>query len=130
MQTITVKAPSSKSVSHRALICAALASGKSEIHQILHSVDISVTRKVLQQVGASIEEDGEILRITGMENGPLGTDTANADAGRIRNILSIAYRSACCGQRFIPYFWRTAFHERPMAHLSTPLTQAVAFFDP
>ena len=135
MQTITVKAPSSKSVSHRALICAALASGKSEIHQILHSVDISVTRKVLQQVGASIEEDGEILRITGMENGPLGTDTANADALPLEIFMAESGTSCrlltavlAAGKGLFRISGEPRLHERPMAHLSTPLTQAGAHF--
>lgn len=52
--TITVQAPSSKSLSHRALIGAALANGTSHLEHVLESVDLERTRAVLEAAGATI----------------------------------------------------------------------------
>lgn len=49
---IEVTAPSSKSFSHRYLIAAALASGVSELHNVLESDDTACTREILSLAGA------------------------------------------------------------------------------
>ena len=46
--------PSSKSISHRALICAALAKGKSEIKNLLDCADTRATIDILKAFGAKI----------------------------------------------------------------------------
>lgn len=51
----SVSAPSSKSMGHRALICASLAKGKSTITNIGKSKDIEATINVLRKLGAKIE---------------------------------------------------------------------------
>ncbi len=50
-------APPSKSMAHRALICAALSSGKSTIHGIIPSMDMHATMRALNLLGAKIEYD-------------------------------------------------------------------------
>jgi len=50
----TVTPPGDKSISHRALMCAALASGKSEVTGILAGEDVKSTARVLRQLGAEI----------------------------------------------------------------------------
>lgn len=52
--TGTVHIPSSKSMGHRALICAALAKGESHVEQVSLSKDILATCDCLRQLGASI----------------------------------------------------------------------------
>lgn len=49
-----VTIPSSKSMAHRAIICASLAQGKSVIQNIDYSVDIQTTIDAMIQLGASI----------------------------------------------------------------------------
>jgi 3-phosphoshikimate 1-carboxyvinyltransferase len=71
-QPIIVDAPASKSVSHRALICAALADGESELHNVLESVDLTITRAVLEGAGAAVRERGGVLFVDGFEDGPAG----------------------------------------------------------
>lgn len=46
--------PPSKSMSHRAIICAALANGRSEISNVAYSDDIKITIAGMQQLGANI----------------------------------------------------------------------------
>jgi len=50
-----VAVPSSKSIAHRALICAALAKEQSYIYRIDHSEDIDATINALQTMGEHIE---------------------------------------------------------------------------
>lgn len=64
----TITVPPSKSISHRELICAALADGKSIIHNISPSEDIRATCRVLREFGARIEcaepaADGDALSV-------------------------------------------------------------------
>ena len=52
----TLDVVSSKSASHRALIAAGLASGKSTLHNLLDSEDITATKNALKALGVKIEE--------------------------------------------------------------------------
>lgn len=59
-------APPSKSMAHRALLCAALADGESHIHNLCDSQDIAATRAALCQLGAAMTPDGEhAVRVRG-----------------------------------------------------------------
>lgn len=63
-----VKVPPSKSVSHRVLISAALASGTSEIRGIMNSKDIIATTECLKSMGANITEHDGVAQITGISS--------------------------------------------------------------
>jgi len=63
-----VKVPPSKSVSHRVLISAALASGISEIKGIMDSKDIIATTECLKAMGANITEHDGVAQITGISS--------------------------------------------------------------
>lgn len=62
----SINAPSSKSMGHRALICASLAKGKSIISNIGSSKDIEATINVLKKLGASIEVIGNKAIVEGI----------------------------------------------------------------
>lgn len=61
-------APPSKSMAHRYLICAALAEGRSVIHNIDFSEDIKATLGCIKQLGASAEVDGNTIIVNGSSN--------------------------------------------------------------
>lgn len=63
-----VQVPPSKSMAHRAIICAALSSGVSTIENIDYSDDINATIDGMISLGASIEKDDDRLIITGAFN--------------------------------------------------------------
>src|SRR6186997_2283125 len=54
-----VRAPGDKSISHRALILAALAVGRTRITGLLEGEDVLNTGKVLRALGARVERTGE-----------------------------------------------------------------------
>lgn len=57
--------PPSKSLCHRAIICAALAKGRSVIENVGYSDDIRATMDAMRAMGAEIREDGSTLTIDG-----------------------------------------------------------------
>ncbi|MFV0393571.1 MAG: 3-phosphoshikimate 1-carboxyvinyltransferase, partial [Coprobacillaceae bacterium] len=60
-----VKVPPSKSMAHRAIICASLANGKSRIDNIEYSKDIEATIKAMQSLGTSIEKYDDYVLVDG-----------------------------------------------------------------
>ena len=91
---IDVEAPASKSLSHRALICAALAKGESRLAGVLESQDTERTMACLSACGAGFTRvaAGEYL-VQGMTNGPVGGPVdspqggpANAEAAADLNV--------------------------------------------
>ena len=61
----TVKAPPSKSMTIRALMCAALARGTSEVVHPLVSDDTNAAAEVLGKIGVKIEKGNDVWRVTG-----------------------------------------------------------------
>lgn len=63
----SVTAPPSKSLAHRAVLCAALAQGTSTIQNIAYSQDILATISAAKQLGATVEERENTLVVTGAD---------------------------------------------------------------
>ncbi len=61
-----VKVPCSKSIAHRFLICAALANGKSILHNYEENEDIKATLEALKKIGITYEKINEDLIIHGI----------------------------------------------------------------
>lgn len=61
----TVRVPGSKSLTHRALIAAALAEGPSVIGNPLFSDDTLLTAGALRQLGAGIRQKGDLFEVAG-----------------------------------------------------------------
>lgn len=62
----TVSVPSSKSMVHRAVICAALAGGISHLTGIDDSKDIEATLQIMQEFGAHIKKNGSDIVMSGI----------------------------------------------------------------
>ena len=62
----TVSIPASKSMTHRMLICAALAEGTSVIEHVSFSKDITATMEALSALGADFETNGSTVTVTGI----------------------------------------------------------------
>ncbi len=62
----TLQLPGDKSITHRALICAALARGESVIRGALNAADTQATAKALSDLGAGIDWQADnTIRVTG-----------------------------------------------------------------
>ena len=64
----TVTIPPSKSMAHRAIICASLADGISVISNIDYSVDITTTIECMRALGAEIICDGNTVTVRGIKD--------------------------------------------------------------
>ncbi len=61
----TVTVPGDKSISHRALLLAALAEGTSIIHGLSHGDDVARTLAAVAALGAEVGTDGSSVTVTG-----------------------------------------------------------------
>lgn len=87
----TIKVPPSKSISHRALICAALSKGESQIHDLLGCEDIDATCDALVALGAEIRTENGITYVKGIENPPDKAEINCRESGStLRFIIPVA----------------------------------------
>ena len=99
-----INAPPSKSISHRMLICAALADGQSELSGLSFSEDILATMDVLGALGARFEvvtpdgaRDGEVVRVYGCGGRPDGAGKVlfcRESGSTLRFVIPLCLRSA------------------------------------
>ncbi|MBW2090526.1 MAG: 3-phosphoshikimate 1-carboxyvinyltransferase [Deltaproteobacteria bacterium] len=115
--------PGSKSLTHRALIIAALAEGESRIRQPLICEDTSLTIEALQKLGAEINlENGDVI-VTGTggrlnESGP-GPEIDLKNSGTsMRLLTSVAALS--------PGAWTLTGNERMQTRPIEPLIKALS----
>ncbi len=137
-EPVTVHVPSSKSLSHRTLIAAALAQGGSRISSVLDADDIIRTRGCLTACGAQIKEQDGVLEVTGMENGPAGGNADGKHKGEPPHELFMHESGTTCrlmtavaasGKGTFTVHGAPRLHERPMKELTTALSGMGASFD-
>ncbi len=90
----TVKAPPSKSMSHRYLIAAALVNGKSIVRGVAYSQDILATIDCLKALGVSITTQGDVVEVFG--NGtfvPAGELLCRESGSTLRFLLPLCLLS-------------------------------------
>jgi 3-phosphoshikimate 1-carboxyvinyltransferase len=111
----SIRVPSSKSATNRALVAAALGSGPVEIERPLESGDTAALRRCLAAMGASIRETPRGLRVHGPLGGRSGTVTLDAgDSGTAARFL-IAAAAAVPGRYVVTGSPR--LRERPVGGL-------------
>ncbi len=81
-----ITAPSSKSMTHRAVICSALAQGRSRVEHPLSADDTEATLRVVQALGVGVERQKETWII---EGGPLNPPTEPLDCGESGTTLRL-----------------------------------------
>lgn len=112
--------PSSKSLSHRALICAALAEGTSHIYNLGHSQDIEATKFCLQALGAKFEakqktsaDQPDCLLVTGCKPQDVAspvTLNANESGTTLRLLIPVA----ACGSEDVTFLGKPSLLTRPL----------------
>lgn len=92
-----ITVPPSKSISHRALIAAALADGESKIYNLLDCVDITdATIGALRALGAEIEQCEGYTRVKGIGRIPEEADIDCHESGStLRFIVPVAAALGC-----------------------------------
>ncbi len=117
----TVTIPGSKSISHRMLICAALAHGTSIVKNVLESEDLAHTRCALSDMGAAmtVGDDGTIT-VQGVKGRPTphGPDIYLGNSGTSMRLLAGV---AALGSTPYVFTGDQRMQERPMGDLLTAL---------
>lgn len=126
VQNGSVLIPPSKSMAHRAIVCAALAQGRSIISNLDYSDDISATIEGMRQLGASIETRSDSAVVVGI--GSMSVDHAMtvdcAESGSTLRFLIPLF--SLSGQR-IRFVGKNRLLKRPQSVYQT-LFQAQGLF--
>jgi len=113
--------PGDKSISHRALICSALAEGTSRVRGILASADVQSTAGVLRALGVPIPALSESMEIVGTGRRSLRAPTADLDCGNSgtsARLLAGVVAGAGLTARFVG---DASLSRRPMRRVQRPL---------
>lgn len=124
-----IRVPGDKSISHRALIFAALAKGRSRIDGILRSADVSSTASVLRSLGIAVPDlsssfsfYGKGLRGLSAPGSSLFAGNSGTTARLMSGVLAAhPFESRLEGD--------ASLSRRPMKRIADPLTAMGARFD-
>lgn len=112
-----------KSISHRALIFAALAHGKSKITGLLEGEDVLKTAQALRLMGVSIEKNSEGWIINGSGVAGLSEPDDVLDMGNSGTAARLL-AGLVCPYNFTSFFTGDAsLRKRPMARVFEPITE-------
>ena len=118
-----IKVPGDKSISHRAIKCASLASGISTIKGFLESDDCIATLKAFQSLGIGINRDGGTLKVEGKGLYGLTESENPIDLANSGTSLRLA-AGILAGQRFNSILTGDeSLKKRPMERITTPLNK-------
>ena len=116
-----VNIPGDKSISHRAIILAAIADGESRIKNFLQGEDTLATIRVFQKMGVNIKNDGDIIIVKGVglhglraENPTLDFGNSGTSVRLLSGLLSAQnFSSQLIGDE--------SLMKRPMSRIINPL---------
>jgi 3-phosphoshikimate 1-carboxyvinyltransferase len=117
----TVRVPGDKSISHRALIFAALAKGKSRISHVLDSADVRSTADCLRALGASIPPLSEEFVITGTPLRDLRSREKRLDCGNSGTTARLLSGVAAGAGLSAMLVGDASLTRRPMRRIAEPL---------
>lgn len=124
-----IKVPGDKSISHRSLMLAALAEGKSAIRGILDSADVRSTAQVLRTLGAAIPPLSPDFAVEGRGVRSFRAPDADLDCGNSGTTTRLmAGITAACPftSRFVG---DSSLSRRPMQRVARPLSAMGARFE-
>ena len=121
--------PGDKSISHRALILSALASGPSRIRGILDSEDVRSTAGVLRALGAPIAEIADEMTVEGVGLRGLRQPAHALDCGNSGTTTRLMAGVAAAHPFTSRFEGDASLSRRPMKRVAEPLTYMGARFE-
>ncbi len=114
----SIRPPGSKSITNRALICAALGSQTTQLHGCLQSDDTQVMVESLQRVGVKIQssDDGKELTVHGC-NGRFPIDQADLFVGNSGTSMRFLTAALTVGNGTYRLDGVPRMRQRPIGHL-------------
>ncbi len=119
-----IRPPGSKSITNRALVCAALARGESLLTGVLESDDTRVMIEGLRQLGLTVDHDldARTIRITGCDGRPPAA-SANLSLGNSGTTVRFLTALATLGHGVYRLDGTPRMRERPIQDLLVALRQ-------
>lgn len=123
-----VRVPGDKSLSHRALLLAALAKGASKITHLASGEDVAATRRIVEQLGVRIRDKRELTVVgsglDGLREAESVLDCANSGTSMR------VFAGVLSGRPFLSVLAGDgSLHKRPMARVTEPLRLMGAAID-
>ena len=119
----TIRVPGDKSISHRSIIFGSLATGETRVYDILRGEDVLSTIQVFRDLGVSIQDDGDVIRIPGVGFHGLQAPTAPLDMGNSGTSIRLI-SGVLAGQDFsVTMVGDDSLSKRPMDRVAIPLRQ-------
>ena len=123
-----VRAPGDKSMSHRAMILGAMATGITEVDGLLEGDDVIATARAAEAFGATVERLGEgRWRVTG--RGGYQTPAAVIDCGNAGTGVRLLMGAAAGYPISVTFDGDASLRSRPMGRVTDHLTRMGASFD-
>ena len=119
----TLRVPGDKSISHRSIMFGSLAKGTTTVHDILRGEDVLSTMQVFRDLGVDIQDDGNIVTITGVGFDGLKAPKNKLDMGNSGTSVRLI-SGVLAGQDFtVEMFGDDSLSKRPMDRVTIPLRQ-------
>lgn len=119
----TLRVPGDKSISHRSIMFGSLAKGKTTVRDILRGEDVLSTMQVFRDLGVDIQDDGNIVTITGVGFDGLKAPKNKLDMGNSGTSIRLI-SGVLAGQDFtVEMFGDDSLSKRPMDRVTIPLRQ-------
>ena len=118
-----IRVPGDKSISHRSIIFGSLATGETKVYDILRGEDVLSTIQVFRDLGVTIQDDGDVIRIQGVGFQGLQAPTAPLDMGNSGTSIRLI-SGVLAGQDFsVTMVGDDSLSKRPMDRVAIPLRQ-------
>lgn len=118
-----IRVPGDKSISHRSIIFGSLATGETKVYDILRGEDVLSTIQVFRDLGVSIQDDGDVIRIQGVGFQGLKAPTSPLDMGNSGTSIRLI-SGVLAGQDFsVTMVGDDSLSKRPMDRVAIPLRQ-------
>jgi 3-phosphoshikimate 1-carboxyvinyltransferase len=117
----TIRIPGDKSISHRALILGALATGRTRISGLLEAEDVLATAKALAALGAGIRHLNGSVEVTGQGVGGLRAPAEDLDFGNSGTASRLMLGVVAGHDMEARFTGDVSLCRRPMARVLKPL---------
>lgn len=119
----SLRIPGDKSISHRSIMFGSLAKGVTTVRDILRGEDVLSTMQVFRDLGVTIEDDGDVVRIHGVGFDGLKAPKNKLDMGNSGTSIRLI-SGVLAGQDFdVEMFGDDSLSKRPMDRVTIPLRQ-------
>lgn len=119
----SLRIPGDKSISHRSIMFGSLAKGVTTVRDILRGEDVLSTMQVFRDLGVTIEDDGDVVRIHGVGFDGLKAPQNKLDMGNSGTSIRLI-SGVLAGQDFdVGMFGDDSLSKRPMDRVTIPLRQ-------